>query len=103
MLDLISSFVDAVNEGRSDSALARLTPDVTIVEDLAPFRWQGRSAGTDWLRAMGDNAQRSGIMAISMQLGIPSRVEVEGRSGYAVIPGLLIYKTNTVPSARMGS
>lgn len=97
VLASISSFVDAVNEGKSDLALARLTSDVTIVEDLAPFRWHGVNAGTDWLHAMGANAQRCGFMAISMQLGIATRVEVKDGNGYAVIPGLLTYETETGP------
>jgi len=95
VLDHISSFVDAVNEGNSEVALAHLSPDVTVVEDLAPFRWHGINAGADWLRAMGDNAQRAGITAIAMELGIAMRVEIEDDSGYAVIPGLLIYETKS--------
>ena len=71
----IKDFVGAVNRGDQDHALALLTKDVSIVEDLAPFRWQGPTAGAEWLLAMFENAQANAITGIFMQLGHATRVE----------------------------
>ena len=87
----IADFVDAVNRGDHTGALAGLTDDVSIVEDLAPYRWQGPDAGSDWLEAMSDNAQRNGITSISMNLRNATRVEIEGEYAYAIVPGVLTY------------
>ena len=91
VVDSIAKFVDAVNRGNGEAALARLTDDVSIIEDLAPYRWQGPSAGSEWLDAMAENARRNAITSISMNLRNATRVEVDGRHAYAIFPGVLTY------------
>lgn len=87
----ISDFVDSVNRGDQVGVIGHLTPDVSIMEDLAPYRWQGPSAGAEWMLAMFQNAQRIGVSAIGMELGKATRVEVEGPHAYAIVEGLLTY------------
>ncbi len=91
VVSAIAEFVDAVNRGDQDAALVRLTDDVSIIEDLAPYRWQGPNAGSEWMQAMFENAQRIGNTSIVMQLGNATRVEVEGQYAYAIVEGLLTY------------
>src|SRR5215213_9737659 len=88
----VGKFVDDVNSGRIEAALARFTGDVTIVEDLAPYRWHGPDAGAQWLRAMATNAERLGVTAVVMDLGTPQRIEVEGATGYAIFAGTVLLK-----------
>ena len=88
----ISTFVDEVNSGRIEAALARFTPDVTIVEDLAPYRWQGQDAGSRWLTAMAANAERLEVTEVVMDLGMAQRIEVEGVTGYAIFDGTVLLK-----------
>jgi ketosteroid isomerase-like protein len=85
----IGRFVDAVNGGDVAGALACLAADVTIVEDVAPYRWQGPAAGAEWMLAMARNAEAAGMTEVAMRIGAPVRVEVEGGHGYAVVPGVL--------------
>jgi len=92
--DTIAEFVDAVNRGDRPNALAHFTGDATIVEDLAPFRWHGPNAGAEWMLAMWENAQRSGVSVIVMEISPPMRIEVEADFAYAVVPGLLTYQGN---------
>jgi len=87
--DSIAEFVDAVNRGDQAEAVGRLSADVTIIEDLAPFRWHGRHAGPEWMLAMW--GQRKNMTAITMKITQPTRVEVEGSAAYAVVPGLLTF------------
>ena len=86
----IEDLVGAVNRGEQNRALALLTKDVSIIEDLPPFRWQGPTAGAEWLLAMHENAQANAITGIFMQLGRATRVEVDGarpmRSSRAISP-----------------
>ena len=87
LISVLRRFIDDVNSGNGEAALGRLTEDVCIVEDIAPFRWTGPQAGGQWLGAMGTNAQRLGITAITMTPGDPRRTEVEGDHGYCIMPG----------------
>lgn len=89
LLSEVRDFIDDVNSGNASEALQRLTEDVCIVEDIAPFRWTGAEAGAQWLAAMGANAQRLGVTAINMAAGEPRRTEVEGDYGYCIIPGVV--------------
>ncbi len=91
IVDSIAEFVDAVNRGDRASVLARLTDDVSIIEDLAPYRWQGPEAGSQWLDAMAENARRNAITSISMNLRNATRVEVDGEHAYAIFQGVLTY------------
>ena len=92
VVDSLTRFVDQVNAGDQKSALEHFTPDAAITDDIAPYRWQGQSAGSDWMAAMWANGQRTGMTEISMHLARPTRVEVEGDRAYAVIPGVLTLK-----------
>ncbi len=91
LLSEVRAFIDDVNSGDVSEALHRLTEDVCIVEDIAPFRWTGTEAGGQWLAAMGANAQRLGVTLITMTPGEPRRIEVEGDYGYCIIPGVVTF------------
>jgi ketosteroid isomerase-like protein len=88
----IANFVDEVNGGDSAKALAHLASDVSITEDLAPFRWHGPRAGSDWLTAMQKNGERMGISDIQMKLGVPTQVLAQGDRAYEAIPGVVTLK-----------
>lgn len=85
----ISKMVDAVNNGDFGEVIATFSAEATIIEDIAPFRWQGPDAPSSWLTAMGENAARLDARAIVMKLGGPVRVDVVGTAAYAVFPGTL--------------
>ncbi len=85
----IRTLVDAVNCGNITAALSAFTQDAVIVEDLAPYRWTGADAPSQWLAAMGANASKLGITSILMESGEATRIDVEGSRAYAVVPGLL--------------
>lgn len=85
----LRAFVEAVNRGDRKGALGRLAPDVTIIEDLPPYRWQGPGAGAEWMLAMWENGQRTGLTDVALELGAARRIEVERNHAYAVVPGRL--------------
>ena len=89
LLSDILSFIDEVNRGDAQSALARFTDDVCIVEDLSPFRMTGPHAGQSWLTAMGGNAQKLGVTAVVLHPAQPRRIEADDQYGYCVLPGEL--------------
>lgn len=92
VVDSLTRFVDQVNAGDQKSALEHFTPDAAITDDIPPYRWQGPSAGSDWMAAMWANGQKTGMTEITMHLARATRVEIAGDRAYAVIPGVLTLK-----------
>lgn len=91
--DAIGKMVDAVNNGDFGEVIATFGAEATIIEDIAPFRWQGPDAPSSWLTAMGENAARLDARAIVMKLGRPVWIDVVGPAAYAVFPGALSLAT----------
>ena len=92
----VSNMVDAVNHGDFTSAGNAFTQTAVIIEDIPPFRWQGRDAVSHWLSAMGSNAATLGISSVAMSLGEETRLELDGREAYAVFAGQLCLKGASV-------
>jgi hypothetical protein len=88
----VGAFVEEVNNGQMNVALAHLTNNVSITEDLPPFQWQGAHAGSEWLSAMQKNGERMGVTDIQMRLGSPLQVLVDGDRGYEAVPGVVTLK-----------
>lgn len=87
----ISQMTDAVNHGQMTTAYAAFTESPSIVEDGAPYRWQGAGAPQRWIESMGANAQAHGMRGIDMRLSPATRIEVAGDRAYAIVPGRLSY------------
>jgi hypothetical protein len=85
-LDSITAVV-----GQMVEALSTFTSDALIIEDLAPYRWQGPGSVQAWLTAMATNAQKLGIKSIHMELGASIREDVTGSRAYSVHAGRLSY------------
>jgi ketosteroid isomerase-like protein len=85
----VTDMVDAVNRGDFASAIAAFSDAPAIVEDVAPFRWKGAGSVSAWLSAMGANAARLDVQAVVMELGQPTRIELDGEAAYALFPGRL--------------
>jgi ketosteroid isomerase-like protein len=91
VMAVISRMTDAANKGDAPTVFAAFTAAPTIVEDLAPYRWQGPGTPQAWLEGMGANAQAHGITTVNMKLSPATRVDVVQDHAYAVVPGRLSY------------
>jgi len=86
---VVEILVDAVNNGEFGKVIAAFSAAPTIVEDIAPFIWQGPDSPSAWLAAMGANAAQLEVRAIVMKLGAPLNIKIAGEVAYAVFPGSL--------------
>src|SRR3954471_7135763 len=91
VLATITRMTDAVNRGDAPTAFAAFTAAPMIIEDLAPYRWQGPGTPQAWLEGMAANAQAHGIATINMKLSPPTRVDVTQDRAYVIVPGRLSY------------
>lgn len=87
----LKDFAELVNQGKSAEAIAYFAASPSIVEDLAPYRWQGPTAPKAWIDAMMANAERAGMSGVNMHFSDPATVQITGARAYAVMPGELTY------------
>jgi hypothetical protein len=69
----VASFVDAVNTGRRAEALLHFTADLSIVEGIAPYRWQGPAAGAALSSTPASSACRRGPSSAARPRRSPAR------------------------------
>lgn len=88
----IHQFFAAMNKGDMKTASAAFATDtVTIIDEFAPYVWQGNDAVARWGAAFMQDAAASGMQGPTLDLGRAIRVQVDGDTAYAVFPGTLRY------------
>lgn len=88
----VNQFIDGLNKGDMKSISAAFSDEVSIVDDLAPYHWQGKGATSQWLATIADAMQKNGSTDFVMKLGKPSSFHSNGELAYAVIPATFSYK-----------
>jgi len=90
----IHKFIDNFNKGDLAAAAAAhaSSADLTIVDEVPPYVWQGADAFKAWSGDLMGDAKKNGIADGSMKLNAPSRVEQNGDQGYVVVPAVYSFK-----------
>ncbi|MDB5417742.1 MAG: hypothetical protein JWP50_1161 [Phenylobacterium sp.] len=95
----IHQFIDAMNKGDMKAAGAPYASDVSIIDELPPYTWRGAHAFQDWVNDFGADAKKNGMTDPTVQLGRPSRADVNGTHGYVVAPAVFKFKDHGKPMA----
>ena len=83
----IDQVMNGFNAGNVKAVLAACAPSgVTIIDDVSPFAWQGRTAMTAWLKDLAASESKAGISGGKVSFGAPIDRIVEGNNAYVVIP-----------------
>ena len=98
----IQQFNDDFNKGDSKSAAALCTPHTIIIDDFAPYAWQGANTCQDWADALAALEKKSGISNDRVTRGKAWHVTVTGDRAYAVYPTRYSYKLNGKPVEEKG-
>ena len=85
-------FMDTFNKGDTKGAVAACADAVAIVDEFAPFVWQGTGACATWMKDYDADASRRGITDGVVTLGAPLHVDVDGARAYVVIPSTYAFK-----------
>jgi hypothetical protein len=102
----IQATVDAANKNIDPvSFAANFAPSVLIVDDLAPFTFDGSSAHAIgmWLDAYTADSAKNHVTDFTERLLKPRRVEVHRDRAYVVIPALYGYKQDGKPESERGT
>ena len=93
----IDHAVAAFNKGDMNAWVAACDSPASIIDDFAPYKWQG-SPG---LRRLGQCVRRqlkkNGITDGVVTLGTPWHVLIDGEHAYAVYPATFTYKQRGKP------
>jgi hypothetical protein len=80
-----------------------LAADGAIIDEFAPYYWQGPSAFTDWWQALQAVNAAQGISDLRIALKAADRVLVTGGRAYLVLPARLEFRTKRRPGREDGA
>jgi hypothetical protein len=93
----------AFNRGDLKTWAAACASSSSIVDDFAPYEWQGPTACTDWATAYAAFSKKAGITAGVVTLGAPRHVAVGAGRAYLVFPATYTYKQKGKPMKQSGA
>jgi ketosteroid isomerase-like protein len=103
VLATVRQFIEGFNKGDVKSALAACASPVSVVDEFAPYAWQGPTACADWANDFDAMAKKNGITDSVVTLLKPRHVDVDGDRAYVVNPVNYDFKKNGKKEAQKGS
>jgi ketosteroid isomerase-like protein len=90
----IQKFMNSFNKGDVAGAAATHTTgaDLTIVDEVPPFVWQGAKAFQSWSAALEADAKKIGMTEPMVTLKAATRTETSGDSAYVIVPAVFTFK-----------
>jgi hypothetical protein len=94
----IQKFIDGFNKGDSAAAAAThsATADLTIIDEVPPYLWNGPQAFQAWSADLGADSKKNGITDESVAISAATRVETSGDGAYVVVPAVYSFKERGV-------
>ena len=94
---------DSFNSGNKQEWLNICSAAPVIIDNFAPYRWDGMTACEDYWNANAADSKKSGITDEVVTLGKPWHVAVTGDRAYVVVPTTDTYKEKGKAVTRAGS
>jgi ketosteroid isomerase-like protein len=93
----IHQFIDSFDKGDVKAAEATHAADPTIVDEVPPYRWQGRGAFKTWLGDLTKHDTAAGVTDGNVKLGEAIRQEIDGDHAYVVMAAEYTFKQKGMP------
>lgn len=103
VMAVVNQFLDGFNKGDTKAALATCAPQTAIIDEFAPYVWQGATACSDWANDFDADAKKNGITEPKVVAGKPRHVDVVGDRAYVVMPADFKFKLKGKTTAEKGS
>ena len=84
----ITTFIGNFDKGDAKAAAAPFLPQVTIIDEVAPYSWTGPTAFASWARDLAADDAKNGVTGEKVILGDVMRTETDGRHAYVVIAAI---------------
>jgi len=88
----VHQFVDSFNKGDVKTAIASCAAQTSIIDEFAPYAWNGTGACANWISDYDADAKKNGITDGMVKLGEPWHVDVMADHAYVVIPASYTFK-----------
>jgi hypothetical protein len=99
----VRSFMDGFNSGDLAKSAAINSPSGTsIIDEFAPFTWNGPKAFDDWSAAFDTNSKALGVTEPKVALGAPIVKNVTPGQAYLTYPALYTYKLKGISMRETG-
>jgi hypothetical protein len=85
MMQPVRALLTALNTNSAAPARGAFTPNATIVDEFAPFRWTGPSAGSSYLASFGSMLKGAKLSNVHGTLGKVTAFDQTGNRAYMVI------------------
>jgi ketosteroid isomerase-like protein len=95
--DVVRQFIDAFDKGDIKAAEATHAADVAIIDEVAPYQWQGHGAFKTWLDDLTKHDTANGVTDGNVKLVNTIREEVTGDHAYVVMASEYTFKQKGVP------
>jgi ketosteroid isomerase-like protein len=94
----INTFVNAFNKGDMNTVHAVHSAEgVTIIDEDAPYLWQGKTAVDQWLAVLDAVGKAKGQSENAVAIRKPQVLNITGNRAYAVVPAEYTWKENGTP------
>jgi ketosteroid isomerase-like protein len=98
---------DATSIGNTVNSFASLSappspPPIAIVDEFAPYQWEGAGANADWSAGLAKLTAAGGVTGMALKLDKPSQLMVNGDWAYAVYPTVITSQHHGKSSAEHG-
>lgn len=99
----VRSFMDGFNSGDMAKSAAINSPSGTsIIDEFAPYTWNGPKAFDEWSAAFDVNSKALGVTEPKVTLGRPIVKNITAEHAYLIYPSLYSYKLKDVPMHESG-
>jgi ketosteroid isomerase-like protein len=92
----IHQFIDNFNKGDEKAAEATHVAEPIIVDEVAPYHWQGHGSFKAWLGDLDKHDKAHGVTDGLVKLGDPIRQEIDGDHAYVVMACDYLFKQKGV-------
>ena len=99
----VHQFMDGLNKGDTQTALAACASPSSIVDEFPPYEWQGATACADWANDFAADSKKNGITDSTVTLGTPRHVDITGDRAYVVVPATYTFKQHGKRVTESGS
>jgi len=103
VMAVIDKAVADFNKGDKSAWAASCTDQASIVDGIAPYRWDGAGACSAWWDAFAAGSKKDGMTDGALKIAAVRHVEVTGGSAYVVLTADFSYTHKGKPAAEKGS
>ena len=99
----VHQFMDGFNKGDVKTALAACADQTSIIDEFAPFYWEGAGGCSAWAQAYEADTKKNGVTEGHVTLSKATHVDIAGNRAYIVLPASYRFKQRGKPVNEMGS